>query len=119
MTDEQRSRGGLGGIGDGIRTGIGVLAAFKQAVEETLQEAVDRGDLSPERAKQAVKDAAQRVQTAFDETRERIDFAPQRELEDLRAEVAALRERVAQLEQRPQPGSGGAPDAAFGTIITE
>lgn len=104
MTEEQKSRGGLGGIGDGIRTGIGVLNAFKQAVEETLQEAVDRGDLSADRAKQAMRDVADRVQGVFDDTRERIDFASSRELVELRTEIAALRERVAILEARGEAG---------------
>ena len=55
-TDERRSRqrAGLGGASaTGIRTGIGILTAFKEAIEETLEEAGERGDLSP-RARQAV-----------------------------------------------------------------
>ena len=35
MADEQR-RAGIGGIGEGIRAGIGILSAFKEAVEETF-----------------------------------------------------------------------------------
>lgn len=117
MTEEQKSRGGLGGIGDGIRTGIGVLNAFKQAVEETLQEAVDRGDLSADRARQAMRDVAQRVQGVFDDTRERIDFVPAREMAELREEIAALRERVAVLESRG--GGGGGTQADSQIIVTE
>lgn len=101
MTEEQR-RGGIGGIGDGIRTGIGILNAFREAVEETLQEAVERGDLSPERARRAVKDAADRAQRSMDEVRERLDFVPRAEFEQLLQEVARLRERVERLE-----GEGG------------
>lgn len=118
MADEQKSRSGLGGISDGIRTGIGVLTAFKQAIEETLQEAVERGDLSPERAKQAMRDAAHRVQSTLEETRERIDFASQSDLDELRTQVEALRERVVRLEA--QQASGGPPSpGASGTIVTE
>jgi polyhydroxyalkanoate synthesis regulator phasin len=91
MTDEQRKRAG---IGDGIRTGIGVLTAFKEAVEETLQEAVDRGDLKPERAKQALTDALSRAQGAVGDVRERLDFVSRKEFDELRAEVAELRRRL-------------------------
>lgn len=93
MADEQQKRGG-GGIGEGIRSGIGILNAFREAVEETVQEVVDRGDLKPDRAKQAVKDAAQRMQEVFDDARERLDFVPRGEFDALRAEVEALRRRV-------------------------
>jgi polyhydroxyalkanoate synthesis regulator phasin len=115
MSDQQKQRGGLGGIGDGLRTGIGILNAFKEAIEETLQEAVERGDLSPDRAKRAMRDAAQRVQEVFDETRDRVDFVPRAELDSLRAEIAALRERVARLEER----GGGATAGDSGIIVTE
>jgi polyhydroxyalkanoate synthesis regulator phasin len=118
MANEQKGRGGIGGIGDGIRTGIGVLNAFKEAIEETLQEAVDRGDLTPERAKRAMKDAAQRVQGAFEETREKMDFATRQEVEELRAEVTALRERLGELERRGN-GPGDTPPDPAGIIITE
>ena len=91
MSDEQRKRPG---IGEGIRTGIGVLTAFKEAVEETLQEAVDRGDLKPERAKQALTDALSRAQGAVGDVRERLDFVSRKEFDDLRAEVAELRARL-------------------------
>ena len=91
MADEPRKRPG---IGEGIRTGIGVLTAFKEAIEETLQEAVDRGDLKPERAKQALNDALTRAGGAVGDVRERLDFVSRREFDELRAEVAELRRRV-------------------------
>lgn len=99
------------GIGDGIRTGLGVLGAFKDAIEETLQEAVDRGDLAPDRAKQAMRDAAQRLQGAFDDTRGRLELVSRKEHDELRAEVAALRER---LERHERGGAGGAGPGAAG-----
>lgn len=92
MADDQQKRGG--GIGEGIRSGIGILNAFREAVEETVQEVVDRGDLKPDRAKQAVKDAAHRMQEVFDDARERLDFVPRAEFDALREEVEALRRRV-------------------------
>jgi polyhydroxyalkanoate synthesis regulator phasin len=93
MADEQR-RAGIGGIGEGIRAGIGILSAFKEAVEETFQEAVDRGDLSPERAKRAVADTVDRIQSTFEGARDRIDIVSRKEFDDLRAEVERLRAQV-------------------------
>lgn len=105
--DDQQRKSGLGSIGDGIRTGLGVLNAFKDAVEETLQEAVDRGDLSPERARRAMRDTAQRLQGALEDTRERLEFVSRREHDELRAELALLRERVERLESGPGPDDAG------------
>jgi len=104
MTDEQRKRPG---IGEGIRTGLGVLTAFKEAVEETLQEAVDRGDLKPERAKQALTDVYTRAQDAVGDVRERLDWVPRKEFDDLRAEVAELRRRLDGGGSSLLPPSGG------------
>jgi polyhydroxyalkanoate synthesis regulator phasin len=92
MSDEQRKS--RPGIGEGIRTGIGVLTAFKEAIEETLQEAVDRGDLKPERAKQALTDALGRAQEAVGDVRGRLEGVSRREFDELRAEVAELRRRL-------------------------
>ncbi|MBW3630373.1 MAG: hypothetical protein KY464_13890 [Gemmatimonadetes bacterium] len=114
MSDEQR-KSGIGGIGDGIRTGIGFLNAFREAIEETLEDAVKRGDLSPERAGQAMRDAAQRVQESFDGARERLDFVSRREYDELKEELELLRSRVARLENGP-PTAGATPP---GIIITE
>ena len=113
MSDEQR-KPGIGGIGDGIRTGIGILNAFREAIEETFDDAVKRGDLSPERAGVAMRDAAQRVQESFDGARERFDFVSRREYDELKEEVGMLRDRIARL-------AGGAPPASPppGIIITE
>lgn len=116
MDERDQKRSGMG-IGDGIRTGLGVLGAFKDAIEETLQEAVDRGDLAPDRAKQAMRDAAQRLQSAFDDTRGRLEFVSRKEYDELRAEVTALRERMERHERggtvAPAPETPG--EAAGGT----
>lgn len=101
MAEEQRR----GGIGEGIRTGIGILSALREAVEETLQEAVDRGDVSPDRARRAIRDMTERLSSTLEEARDRVDVVSRRELDELREEVAALRERVARLEG-PPPAAG-------------
>ncbi|MDZ7779377.1 MAG: hypothetical protein U5R14_05470 [Gemmatimonadota bacterium] len=102
MTDqeEKRQTGTRDKVSDGIRQGIGVLSAFKEALEETIQEARDRGDLSTDRAKEVMRDALDRAQAAAGDARERFDFVHQTEVDELRAEVAALRARVDALEAR-------------------
>jgi polyhydroxyalkanoate synthesis regulator phasin len=100
MAEEHERRRGASGFGEGIRSGIGVLNAFKEAIEETIQEAVERGDLSPDRAKQAMRDAAKRFQDSVGEAREKLDLVPRREFDELKDEVAELRRRVAALDGR-------------------
>lgn len=94
-------------VSDGIRQGIGVLSALKDALEETIAEARERGDLSPERAKVAMSDALHRAQEAAGEARERFDFATHAELQELRESVARLREQVAGLEARLHGNDAG------------
>ena len=112
MADEERR----GGIGEGIRAGIGILTAFKQAIEETIEDAAERNDLRPERAKEALSGALTRAQDAFEDVRERLEVVPRREFEALRAELEALRARVEWLEGRAagRLASGSAPPADSG-----
>lgn len=105
-----------GSIGDGIRTGIGVLTAFKDAIEETIDEAIKRGDLSPERAKGVVKDAADRLQSSLEDARERLDVVSRKEFDALRAEADALRLRIEALEARTPPARLTPGDGATGGI---
>ncbi len=112
MADEQQGQAAQQGgeprrrpsIGEGIRSGVGVLAAFKEAIEETIQEANARGDLSPDRAKQFLGDALHRAQETVGEVRERLEWVPRKEFEALQAEVAELRRRLDALGGR---GTGG------------
>lgn len=82
------------GISEGIRSGIGILMAFKEAVEETLEEALAKGEISQERAREVMRDATGRIQQLAEETRERLDVVPRREFDELRREVAELRARL-------------------------
>jgi polyhydroxyalkanoate synthesis regulator phasin len=95
--EEKQARSGT--MGDGFRQGMGVLTAFKDALEETLQEARDRGDLSSERAKEVVKDALDRAQTAAEGARERLDFVQQADMDSLMGAVDSMRSRVSALEE--------------------
>ena len=109
MTDDDQRRSRTEGFREGIRQGLGVLSAFKDAIEETIREARDRGDLSSERAKEIMQDAMDRAQAAADDAKERFDFVNRRELEDVRAELAALENRVAKLEdEESADGDAGA-----------
>jgi polyhydroxyalkanoate synthesis regulator phasin len=104
---DTRRQGPKERVSESIRQGIGVLSAFKEALEETIQEARDRGDLSTERAKQVMRDALDRAQSAAGDAKERLDFVHQSELDDLRAELDTLRARVSALEaERGGEGSG-------------
>ena len=106
------------GIKEGVRAVTGILAALKDAIEETIDDIKVRGDLDPDRAKKAAKDTMNRAQSAFDEMKERVDFVPRKEYDALRAEVDALRARVSALETKhagPHGGTsgGGSSDSSF------
>jgi len=96
--EPRQSRAG-GRMGDGIRQGIGVLSAFRDALEETIQEARDRGDLSADRAKEVMKEALGRAQAAAEGAKDRLDFAHHDELAGLEAAVESIRDRLAALEE--------------------
>lgn len=115
MTEQReprdRDRGNVGDeVREGIRAGIGILSAIKDAVEETIQDMANRGELSQERAREAVRTTMDRAQVAFDDARIRFDFVPRREFEALKAEVADLRSRVARHETAGH-GGGTAADS--------
>lgn len=126
MTDEQEKGRGRSNVGDevreGIRAGIGILSALKDAIEETVQDMTDRGELSQERAREAVRTTMDRAQEAFEEARIRFDFVPRREFEALKAEVADLRARLARTEtasappQSPEAGQAGGDASPGGDI---
>ncbi len=89
-----RTEGSGRGISDGLKQGLGVLSAFKEALEETIQDAKERGDLSTERAKEVLQGAVAKAREAAGEAKDRFDLATQRELDTLRAKVDDLRVRM-------------------------
>ena len=70
--------------------GVSFLSAFKEAIDETLEEAKERGDLNPERAKDMMRSALDRAQEAAGEAKSRLEFVPRKDFEALEARVAAL-----------------------------
>jgi polyhydroxyalkanoate synthesis regulator phasin len=117
MADEGQRRTDPGDtFREGVRAVSGILGAFKDAIEQTFNDLTERGDISPDRAKDAARDAMKRAQDAVDDMRGRLEFVPRREFDALRADVDGLR---AQLERHmthgahAAPGTGGA--AAAGT----
>jgi polyhydroxyalkanoate synthesis regulator phasin len=113
MAEDRKSR--KEGISGGIKQGLGVLSAFKEAVEETISEARERGELSTDRAKEIMKGALDRAQEAAGEARERgREFVSQREFDGVREVVGDLKVRVQELEHRIRKGMGQEEEAAEG-----
>lgn len=101
MSNEQEDRKGVGDdVREGIRAGLGVLSALKDAIEETFEEMMDRGELSQDRAREAAKTTMDRAQEAFEEARSRFDFVLRSEFDDLAEDVRELRRRVERLENQ-------------------
>ncbi|HSJ09150.1 MAG TPA: hypothetical protein VK928_04530 [Longimicrobiales bacterium] len=94
MPDEGKRTDPGDAFRDSIRAVTGVMGAFKDAIEQTLNELSEKGDISPDRAKSAAQDAMKRAQDAMEDVRGRLEFVPRREFETLRDEVAALKIQV-------------------------
>lgn len=110
MSDERKERRNQMGddVREGIRAGLGILSALKDAIEETVEDMLDRGELSQERAREAVRTTMDRAQEAFEDARSRFDFVLRSELDDALDDVRELRRRVERLEARAhQHDSGG------------
>lgn len=97
---------------DGMRQGIGILSAFKDAIEETIQEARDRGDLSADRAKEVLKKTLDRAQEAADGARDRFDFVQQSDLDELMARVAVIEAQLGIEPKEVEPDSEDAEETA-------
>jgi len=95
---------------EGVRAVTGILGAFKDAIEQTFNDMSEKGDISPERAKEAARDAMRRAQEAMEDVKGRLDTVPRREFDALKAEVAELRARV----DKHAGGAYGAGDGSPG-----
>lgn len=95
MTEEQKKRPDAGeAFREGVRAVTGILGALRDAVEQTFDDLKDKGDLTPERAKEAARDTMRRAQEAVDNVKERLEFVPRREFDELKEQVAALRQEL-------------------------
>ena len=112
MTDDKR-RPESDPFREGVRAVTGILGALRDAIEGTFDDMSAKGDMSPERAKEAAKETMGRAQEAMDRVRDRLDFATRSELETLRAEVAELRRRLD--EHAANGGAQGSTGASGGT----
>ena len=93
-------------VSDGIKQGMGVLNAMKDAIEETIKEARERGDLSQERAKEVMKSGLAKAQQSVESAREAFDFVSQNEFEGLRTKVDELKDRVLNIERKVDGENG-------------
>lgn len=113
MGDEEK-RGDEGrkrrGVSDGLKQGLGALSAMRDAIEETISEARDRGDLSAERAKTAMRRALDRAQNAAGDARERFDFPTQKDFDALVARVEAIENHLGL--DPPAPEAGAPPEGS-------
>lgn len=114
MSNQERRPNDLGdNLREGVRTVAGILGALKDAVEESFDELRQRGDLTPERAKEAARATVQRAQEEMEGVRDRLDFVSRKELDALRADVDALRVRL-DAHTQAQHTSGSASARAQG-----
>ncbi len=77
-----------------MNRGVEMLTAFRDAISETIQEARERGDLSTDRAREALRGAYDKARTASADARDRFDFVSQSDFDALRTRVDELERRV-------------------------
>ena len=76
-----------------------MLSAMKDAIEETLKEARERGDLSPDRAKEVMRSTLEKAQEKAEGARDALDFVKQKEFDMLKEVVDRIELRVAEIER--------------------
>ena len=95
---------------DGGREGLGMLSTIREALDEVIAEAREKGGVSAERAREALRNA---VVKARDVAGDRLDLATRQELQEVRDALAELKVRLENLERR------SAQDAAAGPARPE
>jgi len=104
---EPREEGRREGIKGGIRQGLSMLAAMKDAIEEALKEPKERGDLTPERAKEVMRSTLEKAQEKAGEARDALDFVKQKEFDALKVVVERLDIRTTDIERKVGTEGGG------------
>ena len=96
MEDRDRREGG--------REGLGILSTLRDALEEVIAEARDKGGISAERARDAVRGAMAKARDAAGEAageaRDRLDLVTHQDIQTLRETVDELKVRLENLERR-------------------
>jgi polyhydroxyalkanoate synthesis regulator phasin len=85
--------------GESEKEGLGILSSLKDALEDVISDAREKGGPSAERALRSVQAAVSRARDAAGEARGRIDFASEDQLGELRDVVSDLKARLERLEQ--------------------
>ncbi len=101
-------------ISEGLRQGLGILSAVRDALEETIEEARQRGDISQERARELFRSAMGRAQEAAEEARNRMDLPTRKEVDSLTQRVEAVERRLRSLEEGEARPSGGGTEEGTG-----
>lgn len=108
---DYRRKEGDEGFGEGLRQGLSMLSAVREALEETVQEAGDRGGATAEQARERLGSTLSRARSAAGEARERLDRVARHELERLGEHLDDLEARVTELGARARrarsPRRGG------------
>jgi polyhydroxyalkanoate synthesis regulator phasin len=102
---------GRGEERDGGREGLGILSTLREAIADVIAEAREKGGMSAERAREAVRGAMSR---ARDVAGERLDLATRQELQDLKDLVAELKVRLENLERRSAQDPAAGPSRSQG-----
>lgn len=97
-------------LAGGLNKGLGMLNAMKDSIEESIREAKESGNLSPERARELINQGIRKAQGAAEGARGVFDFVSQKEFDELRLRVVELRDRVLRVEE--EVGVQGSNDSA-------
>lgn len=106
--DDVEGKGAREALQDSLKQKIGVLGAMRDAIEDTIREARERGDLSPDRAKEVMRSALTKAREKAGEAKDALDLVKQKEFDSLRERVDDLKARLTQVERHVGvKGEGG------------
>lgn len=95
-------------ISGGLNKGLGMLNSMKDSIEDSIREAKESGNLSPERARELIGQGLRKAQGAAEGARGVFDFVSQKEFDEVRSRVVELRDRMLRVED--QLGVDGEPE---------